>query len=295
MSIVYYGQTKCQHSGCNNGAYYCIGGKDYRCGVHSRKNKDDRTTLPKMEASKARQLRQEKQEQHLSTIKQQMAVNVENGQLGQVSCYKMKMIKQVPLEDGILNILPNYKSKGRSDGIAVPSLSPMVMGPIEHSQPGLPPAKNLENFWQSSKVFADEYDEKTDTVRKSFFTTQRKLFLDDIPHRHKRKGEKPLFWLWKREDGTENRLSYVEARQFYCNYYERFALSNPKFRCLQKLLKLGANIRICGYDAYEPTLSLEKHYLDASKPFGHELMLYSLLTLKSVNEYPWRRHKTENF
>jgi hypothetical protein len=46
-SIVHYGELKCQHPDCKNGAYYKLQGK-YLCGVHSKKDQTKRTTLPKM-------------------------------------------------------------------------------------------------------------------------------------------------------------------------------------------------------------------------------------------------------
>ena len=41
-------------------------------------------------------------------------------------------------------------------------------------------------------------------------------------------------------------------------------------------------------------LTIEDHYLDSSKPFGHELVLYTMLTINPEN-YPWRKYKTEDF
>ena len=42
-----------------------------------------------------------------------------------------------------------------------PALSPMRLGPVEHKQPGLPPAKSLENWWQAGKVYPSEADAAT--------------------------------------------------------------------------------------------------------------------------------------
>jgi hypothetical protein len=39
---------------------------------------------------------------------------------------------------------------------------------------------------------------------------------------------------------------------------------------------------------------IEEHYCDMSKSFGHELVLYTMLTHKP-NEYPWKKYKTFDF
>jgi hypothetical protein len=47
-------------------------------------------------------------------------------------------------------------------------------------------------------------------------------------------------------------------------------------------------LEIVGYDAFEPTSPLETHYKDQTRPFGHELVLYSLLK----DERPWQAFTT---
>ncbi len=71
----------------------------------------------------------------------------------------------------------------------------------------------------------------------------------------------------------------------YCHFYEQFALKDPAFAELKQMLERGYNMEIVGYDAFVPTEPLETHYLDDSRPFGHELVLYSLLK----GEKPWSR------
>jgi hypothetical protein len=215
---------------------------------------------------------------------------------GQVICSPLKMMK--PPEDipGFLKVFPNFKHQNRKDGYGCKNLSPKAMGPIVHSQPGLPIALNLENFWQFSKVFPDEVDEKGN-IKDIFFTRQKEAFQDPIPYRHKPNatGNIPLYSVFIRKSGEIVTYKYVEARQFYCNYYERFAKASSEFSYLQDLLSKGYNLQICGYDAYKVTIPLEKHYLDSSKPFGHEMVLYTMLTEKDESKYPWRKYKTEDF
>lgn len=68
-------------------------------------------------------------------------------------CSKMNMMKDIGFVTGYINIFPNFKHGNRRDGIGLPSLSPKSIGPVDHGQPGLPLALNLENFHQGNKVY----------------------------------------------------------------------------------------------------------------------------------------------
>lgn len=163
-------------------------------------------------------------------------------------------------------------------------------------------AKNIENFHQGSKCFAIECDDTTKEPNELFFKNRLSFYQDEKPHRHKYKGKDeknkniPLYFVWMDKDEKMHKLSYVESRQFYCNFYERLAKKTKDFATLKKMHKEGTNLQICGYDGRPLEVEdIEKEYLDPSKPFGHELVLYSLLMLDDENEYPWRKHKTFSF
>lgn len=294
----FYGEKKCEKKktdgdDCINNAYFRCGDQ-LLCGMHSKKFEDTREKLPKNPHRK-----QDLKKKQQLMIKDVLSIAKASPLKGKVCCFKMKMMRTVDYIPGWLNIFPNFKHKSRTDGVGVPSLSPMSMGPIKHNQPGLPVALNLENFHQGNKVFPIEFEDEK--ILPSFYTTQRKMYRDHVPHRHKLssgKKNKPLFSVWRTKDGVEKRFSYIQSRQFYCNYYERFALKDKNFKRLKLFLNYGINIRLCGFDAYVPTggvKGLEKHYLDDSRPFGHELVLYTLLTVDDPEQYPWRKHKTEEF
>lgn len=297
--IVYYGEINCNgitKNGdlCVNKAYY-INGTNYLCGVHCKK--DFRTCLPKRNKKELEQIKKEQFQEELQVIQRHTARNMKNGKKGKIHLTKMYMMKQPGHIRGYLNIYPNFKDKGRVDGIGIPELSPKFAHKIKHGQPGLPPSKNLENFHQGSKCFHEE--SKDDEPTELFFENQLAFFKDSVPHRHKYKGiEKnkniPLYFVWKRKDSSMIKYDYVGSRQFYCNFYERIVLQLPEYTKLKEMVDSGTNINICGYDAYMPNESLEVHYLDSNRPFGHELVLYSLLTLNK-SEYPWRKYKTEDF
>ena len=226
-------------------------------------------------------------------IKEVAAQNRANHKKGHVICTRMRMMTNPPDHDGYLKVFPNYKHQHRTDGFGCASLSPKSIGPINHPQPGLPPAQNLENFWQFSKVFPDEVDSDGEPSA-LFFQRQVKGFLDPVPHRHK-SLKTPLYSVWRRQDQTLIKYKYVPSRQFYCHYYERFALVDDNFLKLKQMIADGFQLQICGYDAYPVTKPLMEHYLDESAPFGHELVLYTLLTANDPEEYPWRKFKTEEF
>lgn len=131
------------------------------------------------------------------------------------------------------------------------------------------------------------------------YENRLKFYNDPIPHRHKYRGTGdnpniPLYFIWVDKGGKEHRLTYIESRQFYCNFYERFALESKDFLYIKSLVMSGVNIQICGYDAAPLVGSIEEEYLNPRVPFGHERVLYTLLMVPP-EEYPWRKYKTFEF
>lgn len=299
-----YGETTCQTTKreCLNKAYYLLG-EEYLCGVHAR-NKEERIELPKIPKEEKDREFGEKQKAEKREIRKQKKKNNEKGRKGKLRLYRMSMMKPVESKPGFLNVFPNYRHQNRRDGFGCSSLSPMSLGPVDHGQPGLPKAKNIENFFQGSKVFPSEAD-KEGNPTEEFYKTQRNAFRDPVPHRHKEtadgKGQKkniPLYFLWIEKDGIMNKLGYIQSRQFYCNFFERLASEQEDFKELLRLHEEGTNLQICGYDAYafEDGQSIEENYLDASRPFGHEKVVYTMLKLWDTPEkFPWRLHKTFEF
>lgn len=299
-SQIYWGEERCQAkkaSGetCVNGAYYTLDGM-LLCGVHSGgKKKEKRVELARNPDEK--QIKEQESAEHSKGCDAAALAKKEKGKKGTVTLYKMRMMKNVGYVDGVVNVFPNFKHGGRKDGLGLPSLSPKSIGPILHNQPGLPVALNLENFHQGNKVFPCEVDEKGE-VKKAFFDTQMAMYKDAVPHRHKEAADGknvPLYSLWKDKEGGVHKISYFVSRQFYCVYYERATLENPDFLRLKEMVDKGYNLRICGYDAYEPgNKGMEECYCDITRPFGHELVLYAMLT-ESQENWPWRKYKTFDF
>lgn len=311
----------CDHLGCSNGAYYEFLGH-HRCGVHSRLSQLKEETTCSLCSSTAigryqgqpycsqcgGRKKLPKQRENVLAIQEERDKKIEEaamrnqlaGRRGDVIVSKMRMMKRVDHREGYRSVFPNRQHGGRTDGLGVPSLSPMVLGPVHHPQPNLPVANNLENLHQFNKVFPSEVD-KDNNPLPQFYETQRKAYEDDIPHRHKESatGNIPLYSIWRNEDGGETRLSYFESRQVYCHYYEKLAKQTDVFYDLCEMLAKGYNLNIIGYDGYpveqqpreEHYQCLERCYRDISRPFGHELVLYTLLT-ETEEHYPWRRYTT---
>lgn len=182
--------------------------------------------------------------------------------------------------------LPKYPSP---PGIPMRELSPMFLGPVEHGEADLPPANNLENYYQFAKVYPQEVDE-SGTIKEEFYHRRRASY-QSSPMRHKFPGslERPLYSLYQ-----GRRHDYLGGRTIYCRLYAQ--LVGRALSKLRELRKDGYNLRICGYDAFPftsagkdyATLCAEfaAHYADLEKPFGHEAVIAALLYLRAV-DYPW--------
>lgn len=307
--IYYSGEHTCtgvQKNGskCTNKAYYMLNGA-LKCGHHANA-KTKRTKLKSNPRKK--ELRNAELEQHKLSVSKIQQENQAQGICGTLSCQKMRMMKNPILSEGVLLVFPNNKHQNRSDGFGCASLSPMQLGPVKHGQPGLPDSLTIENYHQFNKVFPNEQDEKGNPLP-IFYEKRNAAYIDPIPHRHKydsaalKKMNKnmvngvntPMYCLHLDANGTERRYSYVESRFFYCHWYEVLAKTRVAFTALQTMLQNGTNLCITGYDAYQPdSTRLYEHYCDSSKPFGHELVLYTLLSIQNPYDYPWNRFYREH-
>ena len=305
METVYYGETNCsailgsgknRGTSCQNKAYFEVAGK-YLCGVHS-KGKDEVIELPKRSKKEVKDRTEEEYKQRQKEIEEAREKNVKDGKKGSVILLRIRMRQKPEYVKGFLNVFPNYRHEGRTDGYGCSELSPMKFGPVDHGQPGLPPSLNLENFHQGNKCFCEEVDSQGNPTS-LYYDNRLKFYTDPTPHRHKYKGTKankniPLYSIWVTGDGVaakEHRIDYITSRQFYCTFYERLAFQTKAFGKLKQMLDEGNNLAIQGYDAYGEKDTIEKSYLDSSSPFGHEKVLKAML----LGEYPWRKYQTFEF
>jgi hypothetical protein len=101
----------------------------------------------------------------------------------------------------------------------------------------------------------------------------------------------------------DKELNYITSRQIYCNFYERFICKSPCFLRIVGLLAQGYQLQLCGPDAHViPRLheqsmadALEVAYLNGDRPFGHERVLFTMLTCPRREQWPWVKHKTLEF
>lgn len=129
----------------------------------------------------------------------------------------------------------------------------------------------------------------------AFLAAQTAGFLDPVAHRHKVKGALLTGWVWvDPASGQRHVLKRVEARQFYCNYYERLARKTKEWATLEALVAGGTSVMLCGYDGYAIP-DIEAAYLDDKVTFGHEAVLYTMLHSPDPASWPWRKHKTFAF
>lgn len=309
--IVYHGAQTCQHPGCKNGAYWRVDTK-LLCGVHS-KRMETRVALPK-DPSAAKTKLQRAAQIGAFVDRVLAACETRKDVRPTVRCYRMGMMgRALPLDTGCLaeiTIFPNYKHGGRSDGVGMPALSPMSLGPIEHGEPGVVAAANLENYHQWSKCWPSEAlpAEQGGGPAPVWFERRTAGFADPVPHRHKFDKEQmakeralvpdatnpnqPLFAVHIDRNSAVRRFTYVESRAFYCCWYEVLAKRTSDFaRLWDWHTKRHVSLCIAGYDGYPLSDDVYLDYCDDTKPFGHERVLAALLM---GGPYPWRRYMAEH-
>ena len=272
----YAGEVPCSKPGCKRVAYYIYPNSagSPRCGHHCKSCIIGRRPLPRN--PNAAKLRDDRIAAHRLTL---------GSGTGAVSVGKLHMMRNPDLIDGVLFVFPNYRHGGRKDGLGCPDLSPMSLGPIL-TWAGV--AQNIENFHQCSKIFPHQ-------TLKQCLKQRAEGWSSAMPQRHaaaSRGGRiKCTGFVWTRQDGTHCTLSYVECRQFYCRYMEK-ARETASWQRLTELRANGTDLRIMGYDGYMPA-DIDAAYLDDQRPFGHELVLYTMLVRPDPESWPWRKHATE--
>ncbi len=296
---VFSGESICSKKDCNRKAYYRSAGLIF-CGYHA-----DRNRRVHLQHNPNRRVQRDALlHEHRATIEQAAVQNRARGRRGRLTCCKMRMMQNPELVAGWQLVFPNNRHGVRADGLGCPSLSPMRLGPVEHRQPGLPDALSIENYHQYNKHFP-----QFESLHQ-FRELRTKAYCDPVPHRHKYASAKikaankqfvnglnvPACSVHLDAGGHERRYSYLESRFFYCYWYERLAKGEMAFAELVKKLDDGVNLRIVGYDAYEPCTrgNIYTDYCDSTRPFGHEMVLYALLACKDSQEYPWWRFYREH-
>lgn len=185
--------------------------------------------------------------------------------------------KKWPVVDGYRNI--NVCSSGAG---VWKQLSPMKLGPIEFTEimadgsHRVFTATNLENLWQSAKVWPGE-EAPNGRPNAEWYKRRAAICADVKAHRHIKKGKGvnpnvPLYSWW---DGKK--LTYDEARRtIYIPIYKELVRKTEAWRRLLSIVKDGQCVQLLGYDG-RPFENLEDELNDTTKPFGHELVLCQML------------------
>lgn len=209
--------------------------------------------------------------------------NKQEGRLGHVICARISYGGISNHDSRYLRVFPNNKHQERSDGFGCASLSPMRI-PIPNE------AYSLENFYQGSKKFPQESWEE-------YLQNRQNMFQDPTPHRHKfARGMKPECSYYINKNGVFQAYDYLSARYFYCRWYEVQTRTNEDLARLRLFRTQGVNLMLCGYDS-SPSLTVEnvwETYHDLRTPFGHESVIFCLLTLSDPSQYPWNRFYYEH-
>lgn len=316
------GTTKDGKGKCTNGGYHvAVATKKIYCGVHIKKQGRYKT-LPK--DKKAKKKKEESISVRRADAKRDAQIRKGRGDAGRVSAKKMSRYRATP-DPGFEAVFPNNRHQNRKDGIGCCSLSPMRTGPVRHTQYMLPPCTLVENMHQGNKVFPQEMveGEQCNCPRSAewphleanfvFMTKRREMYRDSEPHRHKypkkeiisankafvtgkkrSRGElvnAPMYSEWLLPDGRPLHITYVESRWYYCHYLSEGIRDKADMVMLRRRLANGWNLQIMGYDAYTPDAldaeTLYRHYEDPSRPFGHEMVIMTMLALQDESVWPW--------
>lgn len=273
---------------CSQRARFLLNGA-LKCGRHAPKG--SKRTVLEMNPNAAAQREQELRA-HAASVREAQEINNAEDERGHVIVRQLRMGQPSELVTGYLLVFPNNKHGNRADGYGCEALSPMRLGPVQHGEPGVPTALNIENYHQAAKVFSHELEDDGTTVKAAFFELRDKLYQDAKAHRHKPGAiGVPEFSVHLDAYAGERRYAYVESRYFYCHWYERLAKATAECAHLRAQLQRGVNLCITGYDGRPVSeQGIEAEYLDAGKPFGHEMVLYCLLTIADPAQYPWNRY-----
>jgi len=282
----YFGEQLCNVKGCKHKAYYY----DNKCGRHVL-DKTNKKALPKNPKKK-------ESDKLFVDARIESAVPTKNPQ---ITATKIRMMQKPVPKEGYLLVCPNNKH-GHNYGYPgdYSSLSPMKLGPTISNKV----AKNIENYHQFGKVFPQETSNEPCKCGRPFvhnkplpewYITRDNGYNDPEPHRHKFPKERKNIPSHSIQD--DRCYTYVESRYFYCKQMELLAIPKIAFQELVRLYQEGYSLDIHGYDAYEPKGtdkdSLYAHYCDSSKPFGHEMVILSMLSIENVADFPWNVYKNK--
>ena len=250
--------------------------------------------------SKADIIKQEKLRLYKESIQFAFINNQSQNKKGTIKFKKMPNNKKIPLTLGYINVVSNYNSKKLNQNYILnyKSLSPTNLGPVNHNMPNLPPSLNLENFWNFSKVWHFELDPETDMneLQPVFFQKRIKGYLLEKPIKSKYTFDQikafdgpvnPECAIYYDKYGQPIKYDYIQSRYFYCHYYQQLVSQVREFNIIKKKLQMGYNIIIYSDKGFTENDKYYQMYVDPTKPFKHEMILYIMLKEPNPDKYPW--------
>lgn len=139
-----------------------------------------------------------------------------------------------------------------------------------------PPARNLENLWQFSKVYPSQVYTSGEPTPE-WLEWRRRGWQDIKAHRYPMgKGAIPLYSFW-----CGKHLDYIEARkEIYATEYARNVVRTEAFNVLSRLYEDG-NVILLDYDAYDHEglgMTLVDVVNEPRRKMGHAFVLIMVLT-----------------
>lgn len=239
--------------------------------------------------------------QNEQTLKEKALFTTDNkhqNKKGSITICNVKPTENLVEIDGSIDVFTNIKDKHRMKGFVCSSLSPRSLGPIDHGMPNLPPARSLSNYYQ----FAMIYDFET---KKDAFQLRKEAYASDIAYSCKypekvmmmakqKNLHQPTCSLYYTKTGKKRYYDNIQARYFFCHWYEKLVHENKDFIELKRLRDDGCNLRIISYTKHDLFDDLNEYYLNPFTSFSHEFVLYVLLTIEDRNDYPWNLYYNKN-
>ena len=295
------GEQTCNKHSCSRKAHFGV----YYCRAHTPTSG---TPLPKRPRRPLGAQTAVKYAAQLWSIERGRYYNHKMGVPGIVLCARLiphRTPKSMPLT---LDVIVDDTPCGRTNGITCKELAPKYLGPIiTHigkqlrgsviTNNGKHLAHNLVNFYHGLQCYPSEIDSQTQQLLPIFFTHRDELWTDPVGQDYKLTLRGAVqCCIWEDDTGVIHKLTPVEARQFYCTFYERLVKVHPEFIRLEQLRTDGTNIILRGLHGRPIHNScIETAYLNPDEPFGHELILYHMLTTPNPTDYIWRKYTTFNF
>lgn len=211
-------------------------------------------------------------------------------QPGTVRLQRQFHFRDKSVENKRWRALPGFRNISVSSGAKKwKVLSPLYLGPVEHEEMdgegnALPPALSLEQLWRSCAVHKEDIGQDG-KPNAQWHERRRDAFTQPLKSGKRRSGEAPIYWFWRGQQ-----LGLIEARkEIYCHLYAALVVETELYRELNLLVQQGFNLQLFGYEAYdfiEQGKSLLEAIEDREASFGHEFVLYGLLT----RDVAWTRN-----